>query len=363
MQTGFQNRELVVKLAAEIRKATAGLRQSRLIFMEVCGTHTNSFFRFGLNSLLPPQVELLSGPGCPVCVTPNEVIDYAVEYSRRQDVIVATFGDMLKVPGSYSSLLKERAHGAQIKVVYSATEAVRLAEEHPEKKVIFIGIGFETTAPTIAAAVLDAAERGIKNFLLLSALKILPPALEALLNTRELKLDGLLCPGHVSVITGTKIYEPLVRKFLIPCVVAGFEPVDILQGLLRLVLLAKSLRAEVVNEYSRVVKPEGNKRAQTLMQLVFEPCNSRWRGLGVINASGQKLRKEFKEFEALLVYPIQIPPPVEHPECLCGEVLRGVRRPPDCPLFRRVCTPENPVGACMVSFEGNCAIYYKYGIQ
>ncbi len=363
MLTDFQNRELVVKLAAEMRKAVASLRQPELTFMEICGTHTNAFFRYGLNSLLPPQVKLLSGPGCPVCVTPNEVIDYAVKYSRCPDVIVATFGDMLKVPGSYSSLLKERARGAEVRVVYSATEAVCLAEQYPDKKVIFIGVGFETTAPTIAAAVLDAAERGIKNFLLLSALKILPPALEVLLNSKELKLDGLLCPGHVSVITGTKIYEPLVCKFLIPCVVAGFEPVDILQGLLKLILLAKDLRAEVVNEYSRVVKPEGNKRAQALMRLVFEPCNSRWRGLGVINASGQKLRKEFKEFEALLAYPIQIPPPVEHPECLCGEVLRGVRRPPECQLFRRICTPENPVGACMVSFEGNCAIYYKYGIQ
>lgn len=362
-QIDFQNREMTVALAREIKQELADLPHRRLTFMEVCGTHTNSFFRFGLGHLLPPELELLSGPGCPVCVTPNEIIDYAIEYSRQPGVVIATFGDMLKVPGSRSSLLKERSQGAEVRVVYAATDAVRLAEQMPDKKIIFIGIGFETTAPGIALAVLDAAEKGLKNFLLLSAMKILPPALKALLSSKELNLDGLMCPGHVSVVTGLKIYEPIAKEFLIPCVVSGFEPVDMMKALLSLVRLAKQRKAEVVNDYSRVVSWEGNRRAQELMNLVFEPSNSRWRGMGVINASGLKLRKEFKEFDALLAYPIEIPQPVEHPQCICGEVLRGVKRPTECPLFRKVCTPENPVGACMVSFEGNCAIYYKYGIR
>jgi len=354
---------MTLSLAAKIRNLTADIPHRHFTFMEVCGTHTNSFFRFGLGELLPDRVELLSGPGCPVCVTPNATLDYAIEYSSQPDVIITTFGDMLKVPGSRSSLLKERANGAQVRVVYSPTDAVRLAEQNPDKTVIFIGIGFETTVPSIALAVLDASQRGVKNFLLLTAMKILPPALEALFSSKDVNLDGLMCPGHVSVITGVQIYEPIAHKYKIPCVVSGFEPVDMMKALHSLVRLAKERSAEVVNDYTRVVNPDGNRKARDLMNLVFESCNSRWRGLGVINASGWKLRKEFKEHDALLQYPIEIPEPEEHPQCICGAVLRGVKRPTDCPLYRRLCTPENPIGSCMVSSEGNCAIYYKYGIE
>ena len=217
--------------------------------------------------------------------------------------------------------------------------------------------------PSIAIALLDAARRDIRNFLLLPAMKILPPALDALLTAKDINLDGLMCPGHVSVITGLRIYEPIARKYRIPCVVAGFEPVDMLKALLTLVLLAKDRCPKVVNDYARVVNPDGNKKARNLMQMVFEPCNSRWRGLGVINASGWKLRKDFKEFDALLRFPVDIPAPEEHPQCICGDILRGVKRPNECALFGNTCTPENPIGSCMVSSEGNCAIYYKYGIR
>ncbi len=359
----FQNKELTGALAEEIRREARETPRRRYRFMEVCGTHTNSFFRFGLGHLLPDTIELLSGPGCPVCVTPNETLDYAIAYSRQPDMIIATFGDMLKVPGSRSSLLEERSKGADIRVVYSATDAVKIAENTPGKTVLFIGIGFETTSPSIALAVLDASRKKLDNFLLLSALKVMPPVMDALFRSKAVRIDGLLCPGHVSVITGTGIYKPVARRYRVPCVVAGFEPVDMMKGILTLLRLSKERRGEVVNDYSRVVDEDGNREALKIVNIVFEPCNAGWRGIGVINASGLKLRKEFKEFDVLLRRPIEILPPEEHSQCICGSVLRGVKRPTDCSLYRNVCTPEHPIGACMVSSEGNCAIYYKYGIR
>lgn len=358
----FQDRDLTRLLAHEISRELSVAPRRTMRFMEVCGTHTNAFFRFGLKDLLPHNLELLSGPGCPVCVTPNETIDYAIAYSRRPEVIIATFGDMLKVPGTRSSLLNERSRGAQIKIVYSPTDAVALAAEMPKKTIIFVGIGFETTTPSIAFAMLDVVKRDLKNFLLLPAMKVMPPALAAVLDSKTLSLDGLMCPGHVSVITGMKMYEPLADKFHIPFVIAGFEPVDIMKALLSLVKQAKERTHEVINDYSRVVTWDGNQRARDIVNLMFEPCNSRWRGIGVINASGLKLRKEFKEHDVLLRIPVDIPSPADDPRCICGDVLRGLKRPTECPLFRCICTPESPVGACMVSSEGNCSIYFKYGV-
>lgn len=342
-------------------KQVAGSRPITL--MEVCGTHTVAIYRHGINTLLPQTIEILSGPGCPVCVTANEFIDRAITYARKERFIIATFGDMMKVPGSRSSLAEEKARGADIRIVYSALEAVDSAAASLDHEVIFLAIGFETTAPTVAAAVLEAKKRNLSNFHILCDHKVLPPALRAIVEGGELKLQGLICPGHVSVVTGLRMYDFLAREHGIACVVTGFEPVDILESIYLLVSMITSGQASVVNEYSRVVLVEGNQRAQQLMHEVFEPCDATWRGLGTLPLSGLKLRPEYGDLDANRVFPVTIDPPREHPQCICGDVLRGTKRPTDCSLFRTVCTPETPVGACMVSSEGNCAAYYKYRLD
>jgi len=359
--SGFRRPELIGRVLEAI-KEEAGKLDGTVTFMEVCGTHTMAIARFGIRSMLPENIRLISGPGCPVCVTPNPYIDRAIAISRLSDVIVATFGDMMRVPGSSSSLERERANGADVRVVYSTIDALQIARDNPFKKVVFLGVGFETTAPTVASAAKLAREEGLTNFYILSAHKTIPPAMEALGEAEDVNLDGFICPGHVSTIIGSRPYEPIARKHKLPCVIAGFEPLDILLAVWMLLRQVNEGRAEVEIEYSRVVKPEGNPKAVKVMMEVFEPCDSTWRGIGTIPGSGLKLREEFYEMDAEEAFDVEVEPTREHPGCICGQILRGVKEPTDCPLFGKVCTPRTPVGACMVSSEGTCAAYYKYGV-
>ncbi|ATW28431.1 hydrogenase formation protein HypD [Candidatus Formimonas warabiya] len=350
-------REAAAHLIREIdRLVTKPVR-----LMEVCGTHTVAIFKAGIRHLLPPQVELVSGPGCPVCVTPHDFLDTAIAYSRRPDVILTTFGDMLRVPGSSSSLSAEKAAGADIRVVYSPLESLDIARAHPEKKVIFLAVGFETTAPTAAATVLTAEKLGLNNFYLLSAHKLVPPALRALLTDQEAKVTGFLLPGHVSAVIGIPPYHFLAEEYQVPAVIAGFEPLDILQAVWMLAQQIHSGRAAVENQYTRVVPPEGNPRARQVLAQVYETTNVAWRGLGVIPGSGLQLNPQYRSFDALTRYPIQVEKAAEPAACRCGEVLRGRVKPSDCLLFGKACIPEHPVGSCMVSVEGTCAAWYKYG--
>jgi hydrogenase expression/formation protein HypD len=352
----FRNKELAAGLLRRIEEAL-GDRQVSL--MEVCGTHTMAIQRYGLRSLLPKNLRLLSGPGCPVCVTPNEKVDLAIAYAIEEGVILATFGDMAKVPGSSTSLLKAKAAGGHMQIVYSTMDAVKLAEENPDKKVVFFGIGFETTAPTVAAAILQAEERDLSNFFVVSAAKTIPLAMEALL-LGEVRIDGFICPGHVSVIIGLRAYTRVVDVHGVPCVISGFEPVDILQAIEMLVRQIRDERAEIENQYTRVVHEEGNVAARGVMEKVFETCDANWRGIGVIPGTGLGIRSTYQKFDAEVQVPVEVEETVENKQCICGLVLKGVKEPIDCRLFGKKCTPENPVGACMVSGEGACAAYYKY---
>ena len=355
-QDEFRNGDLARQLAA--RLAEISTRPVRL--MEICGTHTVAIFRHGLRSIMPETVTMVSGPGCPVCVTATEEIDRAVKLARTTGVHVATFGDLIRVPGSESSLKREMADGARVSVVYSTMDALKIARENPGEEVVFLGIGFETTAPTIAAAALMAAQTGIKNFSILSAHKLLPPAMEALLTGGDLKIDGFMCPGHVTTIIGTSGYETVARKYGTPCVVTGFEPVDILQGMVMLVEFCEAGRAETAIQYKRGVSAEGNPKARQIMDQVFEPVDAPWRGLGLIPKSGLGFREEYARLDARQRFDLEVPPAPEPKGCRCGEVLRGVMPPSDCPLFKKVCNPDSPVGPCMVSSEGSCAAYFKY---
>lgn len=334
--------------------------------MEVCGTHTMAIARTGLRSVLPPTVRLVSGPGCPVCVTPIGFIDHALALAELPGVNVATFGDLMRVPGSRHSrrdprsLLSARARGASVHVVYSPRDAVALAEARPSEQVVFLSVGFETTTPGIAAAVLDARRRGLENFSVLCANKTIPEAVHALATAPEIGLDGLLCPGHVSVILGPEVYEPIVERDRLPCAIAGFEAAEILRGLASLVDQIREGRPRVANCYGGAVRPGGNPKARATMAEVFEPCDSEWRGLGSIPGSGLRVRDELAKFDAARRFDVALPPPVEPKGCRCGDVLRGLIEPAECPLFARTCTPEAPVGACMVSSEGSCAASYTY---
>ncbi|MBE0415886.1 MAG: hydrogenase formation protein HypD [Dehalococcoidia bacterium] len=328
--------------------------------MEFCGGHTVAIMKHGIRQLLPETVEMLSGPGCPVCVTANQDLDIAIALAREPGVIITTFGDMLKVPGSRSSLQRVRADSADVRVVYSTLDALQIARENPEKAVVFIGIGFETTAPTIAASILKAEEEGIRNYYVLSMNKLCPPVIKALLDCGEVKLDGLICPGHVSAIIGSHPWEFAARDYGISCVVSGFEPLDVLQSVEMLVDQLEKGEPRVEIAYRRGVRPEGNLRAQELMNAVFELSPANWRGIGMVPESGLRLRKEYERFDAELAFDIEPGPTLEHKGCLCGDILRGVRTPLDCKLFRTSCTPEHPVGPCMVSSEGSCASYFHY---
>jgi len=353
----FRDSELAQKVAEKIRKI---LGSKKITLMEVCGTHTVAIFRSGIKSLLPKNIHLLSGPGCPVCVTPNHYLDKAIAYARGKDTILATFGDMMRVPGSSSSLEKEKANGSDIRVVYSPDEVLNIAENNPKKKAILLGVGFETTSPTIAVTVCEAEKKGLKNFFLLCGHKIIPPALEALVNTKELNVEGFILPGHVSTIIGSLPYEFVAQKYNVPGVIAGFEPLDILQAIYMLVRQVIENRAEIEIQYTRSVKKEGNPIAQEFLSNVFDVTDSVWRGIGLIPKSGYKLKERYQQFDAETNIPVEVEKTKEKPGCICGQVLQGLKTPLDCPLFAKVCTPEEPVGACMVSSEGTCAAYYKY---
>ena len=328
--------------------------------MEVCGTHTVAIARNGIRNLMPEGTRLSSGPGCPVCVTANRDIDTVIALAKIPGVIITTFGDMTRVPGSTSSLLKEQAKGADVRIVYSPLDALRIAAETPERQVIFVGVGFETTTPAVAVAIRRAAAQGLANFTIFAAHKNMPGALEAIINDPQLKLDALILPGHVSTIIGMEPYRFLAEKYGIPGVITGFEAVDVLQGIAMIMRQLHEGRAEIEIAYARGVSPEGNPVARAAIDEVFETCTATWRGLGDIPGSGYRIREEFAAYDAVRRFTPEVEPTQEPKGCRCGDVLRGIMAPDACPLFRRVCTPENPVGPCMVSSEGSCAAYYRY---
>ena len=327
--------------------------------MEVCGGHTMAIHRFGIPSLLPNTIELLSGPGCPVCVTSRTFIDRAIAMCRLPGVILTTYGDLIRVPGSFSSLEREKAEGADIRIVYSTLDALEIAKKNPDKRIVFPGIGFETTTPSSAVALLEARRQKVTNFYLLSSHKTMPLAMMALIDA-GIRIDGYIGPGHVSTIAGAGMYAPLLAKYPLSIVISGFEPVDLLQSIYMIVQQMENNERKLEIQYKRVVTPEGNLKAKALVEEVFEPCDDWWRGLGVIPGSGMAIRKEFSAFDAIRQIAVNVEPAVEPPGCICGEVLKGIKKPVECLLFGKVCTPVNPIGTCMVSNEGACQAYYRY---
>jgi hydrogenase expression/formation protein HypD len=327
--------------------------------MEVCGGHTHAIRKFGIPGLLPATVKLLSGPGCPVCVTHTKFIDQAIHLSQNYPVIITTFGDLIRVPGSGHSLETARANGADIRIILSPLQALKLAEKEKEKQVVFLGIGFETTAPSVAVTIKTALDRGIGNFSVLSAHKIMPPAMAAIV-THQPNLDGFICPGHVSTITGSAIYEFLVNDHRIPCVISGFEAADILESILLLIRQIKDKKPKVEIQYRRAVKPEGNLKAINYMREVFVLQDDWWRGLGIIANSGLVPGGRFAGFDTLKRFSLPEFHDIDNPHCRCGDILRGLITPPECSMFGKACTPDSPAGACMVSSEGTCQAYYRY---
>lgn len=357
MLSEFRQSKLVAGMARSIsRHATKEAR-----FMEFCGGHTVAILKSGIRQLLPPTLKLTSGPGCPVCVTDNADLDKAIALARLPNVILASFGDMLRVPGSSSSLQEARAAGSDVRIVYSPLDALALARANPEKSVIFLAIGFETTAPGVAASVLQASQEGLKNYYILSLHKLCPPITKVLLDSGEVNLQGLICPGHVSAIIGSRPWQFIARDYGIPCVVSGFEPLDILQCVDMLAQQVAKGESRVEIAYRRSVTPEGNLTAIRVMEQVFQPAPARWRGVGKVADSGLLLKPEFKHFDAELNFEFDPGPTKTQKGCICGDILRGVKTPYQCGLFRLVCTPLSPVGPCMVSSEGSCAAYYHYG--
>lgn len=353
----YRNSDIAQKLG-EILKSYKG---DKVTLMEVCGTHTMAIFKFGIRELLSQDIRLISGPGCPVCVTPGYYINSAIELAGIENVIITTFGDMMRVPGSNSSLLKEKAEGRDIRIVYSPLDSLRIASENPDKRIVFLSIGFETTTPVIALSILNAKDNGIKNYSALTANKTIPEALKLLADDKDIGVNGFLYPGNVSAIIGTGCYEELAKEYKIPGVVSGFEPLDIMQSIINLVSNINRKKYIVENLYSRVVTNEGNRIAQDKMNEIFEPADADWRGIGNIKDSGMKIRDKYSEYDAWKVFGLKPGNAAEPKGCLCGEVLKGKKTPGDCALFNKVCTPEHPVGACMVSTEGTCAAYFKYG--
>lgn len=337
-------------------------RSSRpLRLMEFCGGHTHAILRYGLRALLPPTVDLRSGPGCPVCVTANADLDRAIALARVPGLILTTFGDMVRVPGSRASLQETKAAGADVRLVYSTLDALQIARDNPARPVIFLGVGFETTAPTIAAALLQAAREGLDNFSVLSLHKLTPPATRAILDSGDLAIDGIIGPGHVTTVIGADAWRFLPDEYGVPVAVAGFEPLDILRAVADLVDMVEDERPAVANSYARSVSAQGNPAALKVMDQVFEVGAADWRGLGIVPASGLSIRPEFARFDAALRFDVDPGPTQEHRGCLCGDVLRGTVLPPQCPLFAKACTPARPIGPCMVSAEGACAAYYQFG--
>lgn len=347
-------------LARGLIESIQALAPEHATLMEVCGTHTVAIARNGIRDLMPEGCRLASGPGCPVCVTSNHDIDAVIALARIPDVILTTFGDMTRVPGSTSSLLKEQADGRDVRIVYSPLDALTIAKENPDRPVVFVGVGFETTTPLVAMAIKRAAAMDLKNFSVYAAHKNMPGALDVLMGDPELKVDALILPGHVSTIIGIVPYRFLAEKYGIPGVITGFEPLDVLQGIAMLMRQLHEGRAEIENAYARGVMPEGNPVALAAIDDVFETCTATWRGLGPIEGSGYRIREQYAQFDALRRFEPEIEATQDPRGCRCGDVLRGIMAPNECPLFRTVCSPENPVGPCMVSSEGSCAAYYRY---
>ena len=348
------------KLARGLIDSIGSLAPEQATLMEVCGTHTVAIARNGIRNLMPEGIRLASGPGCPVCVTSNRDIDTVIALARVENVTIATFGDMTRVPGSTSSLLKEQAAGRSIQIVYSPLDALNLAQDCPDREIVFVGVGFETTTPLVAMSIKRAKAMGLKNFSVFAAHKNMPGALETIVNDPELKVDALILPGHVSTIIGMEPYRFLAEKYGIAGVITGFEPVDVLQGIAMIMRQLHEGRAEIAIAYARGVMAEGNPTAMAAIDEVFETCPAIWRGLGEIPDSGYRIRPEYREFDAVLRFDPEIEPTQDPKGCRCGDVLRGIMAPNECPLFRKVCSPENPVGPCMVSSEGSCAAYYRY---
>lgn len=353
-------------LFSSIIKNISDILTQPITFMEFCGTHTQAIFKHGIRKLLPKTIKMLSGPGCPVCVTDQKEIDYSIALSRLPGVIITTFGDFLKVPGSDgSNLQKARARGADIRIVYSPLDAIQIALQNKQKKVIFLGIGFETTAPIVAASILKAVNSEVSNYYVFSIHKLTPPATKAILNLGEIKLDGILGPGHVSTIIGSLAWEFLSSIYNMPFAIAGFEAIDILKGLESLVRQCVEKKPRVINTYSRSVRPEGNTRAITTMNEVFYEDLAYWRGLGLIPDSGLSIKSYYKKFDAKHQFDIKIPESevLNSDGCQCHEVIRGLIEPPECRYYKNKCTPDNPLGACMVSSEGACSAYYLYSYE
>lgn len=348
------------KLARGLIETIHRLAPEHATLMEVCGTHTVAIARNGIRDLMPEGLRLASGPGCPVCVTCNRDIDTVIALARIPNVTITTFGDMTRVPGSTSSLLAEQAAGRSVEIVYSPLDALAFAKAHPEREVVFVGVGFETTTPLVAMTIKRAKAMGLSNFTVFAAHKNMPGALELLVGDPTLELDALILPGHVSTIIGAEPYRFLAEKYGIPGVITGFEPVDVLQGIAMLVRQLHEGRAEIEIAYARGVMPEGNPVALAAIDEVFETCTATWRGLGDIPGSGYRIRDEFADFDAVRRFEPDVEPTRDPKGCRCGDVLRARIAPNECPLFRTVCTPENPVGPCMVSSEGSCAAYYRY---
>jgi hydrogenase expression/formation protein HypD len=348
------------EIVRNLQKAIDKCAPDKLAIMEVCGTHTMALFRYGIRDLIPSHITFLSGPGCPVCVTDNLTIDKALFLAKQKDIIITTFGDMLRVPGTENSLYYEKSQGAHVEIVYTPMTALDFAEKYPDKKIVFIAVGFETTAPVVAVTIKEAQRRNIDNFFILCAHKTVPNALRILVSTDKIALDAFLLPGHVSTIIGAQAYDFLAEECGIHGVVAGFEPIDILEAIYLILQMKEKGRAEIGNQYTRIVSREGNIKAQKVMAEIFQPCDSNWRGIGMIPQSGLALREEYGRFDIERAVNIEVPFSQEATGCICGEILCGIKIPLDCPFFGDGCLPEHPIGPCMVSSEGTCAAYYKY---
>ncbi len=353
----YRDSSLTTPLVEELKKTVT----KPLRVMEVCGSHTMAIFRNGLRSILPEGMELVSGPGCPVCVTSASHMDAFIAMADRPGVRVTIFGDLFRVPGTHTSLARASSLGAKVDIVYSPMDALELAIQNPEELVVFLGVGFETTTPGIAATILVAKTRNVKNFVVFSTQKTMPAPMQALLSDPNLKIDGLLCPGHVSSIIGAGAWLPMAQKYNLACVVAGFETADLLKSLILLARQIASNDIKVENAYPRAVAWEGNLRAQKMVEEIFEPADMDWRGLGRIPMSGLKIREKYSDFDAESRLNITLPKAEEPKGCMCGNILKGMNNPTECPLFNTRCTPANPIGPCMVSSEGTCAAYHKYG--
>ena len=354
----FRDKEHVKTLVQKLHTIYPG---GELKLMEVCGTHTMAIARYGLRELMPQGLHLISGPGCPVCVTPSSIINASIGLAELPGTVIVTFGDMMRVPGSEKSLENLKAEGADIRVIYSVLDMIEMAQKERKKRFVFISVGFETTTPGTALVISEAESRGLDNVFFLVANRLVVPALHALCTSEDIQIDGFLCPGHVSVIIGYGAYREIADKYGVPCVVAGFEPVDILMAIIDIAARVSSHTAGVGNAYGRAVTAKGNTRAQDIMRKVFNTVDAEWRGIGLIPESGLALQEEYERFDALKFFDVPLVSKPDPKGCRCGDVLKGVIIPPECALFGKKCTPTSPVGPCMVSSEGSCAAYYKYG--